>query len=99
VVRLRRYDVAVKGGFTYVQPDTGFLFDGNTPWRAQLRQIRAHRIGNRLARQSLEEIADDLEAYTCNRLPNLCVERSAASASQKVPQRVGGCAGCGGRKR
>ena len=101
--RLKRYDIAVKGGFRYIQPETGFKFDGNNAWRAQIRQIRAHRVGNQLPRQSLEQIADDLEAYTCNRLPNMCSDRekqlSNTAVQRLTQQRVGGCASCGGRKR
>ena len=103
MLRLKRYDVAVLGGFTYRQAETGFVFNGNSTWKAQIRQIRAHRVGNNLPRQTLEEIADDLEAYTCARLPAMCSSRDKAltvNGTQRLSQqRVGGCSACGGRKR
>lgn len=104
MLRLKRYDMAVKGGFAYVQPETGMRFNGDQVWKSQIRQIRAHRVGNHLPRQSLEEVADDLEAYTCNRLPNFCKDRSKTDTSPKSvaalrQRRVGGCSACGGRKR
>src|SRR5512139_1061186 len=98
MLRLKRYDIAIKDGFWYKQPETGYRFDGNTGWRAQLRQIRTHRKGNNLPRQSLQEIADDLEAFTCSRLPAMCVDQQAKAANNavtvqaKVLQvRTGGC--------
>lgn len=77
-------------------------FGGNEAWRAQIRLIQSHRKGNGLKRITLEEIADDLEAYTCARFPKLCQTNGANRAGVHNQARIGpsrsGCGGCGARK-
>jgi hypothetical protein len=69
------------GGYSYVQPDTGRRFDGNTPLTAQAYEISRYRLGNSLARSSVEECLEDLVAYTCARLPGICVQNSGRAIS------------------
>lgn len=74
-------------------------FDGNTPFKAQVRQIAVHRKANNLARKSQEDVAVDLENYTCARVPGVCIGGTSPSTVTRVVTRKGGCSSCGGRKR
>lgn len=78
-------------------------FDGNTPWRAQIRTIRKHRLANKLPRTELTEVADDLESFQCNRLPGMCIDMSMSitqiNSLAARGTRSGGCGHCGGRKK
>lgn len=102
MLRLPRYNVMVPGGFVYTQPETGMKFGGNEAWRAQLRLIQSHRKGNGLTRTKLEEIADDLEAFTCGRFPRLCSANGSNRSGVNTQARIGatrtGCGGCGARR-
>jgi len=99
MLRLKRYDFNLPGGYRYVQPETGMEFDGNTPFKAQIRLISAHRRGNNLPRQSAADVAVDLENYTCARVPGVCVGGERPSNVAQVVVRKGGCVSCGGKKK
>jgi hypothetical protein len=99
MLRLKRYDFNLPGGYKYVQPETGMKFDGNTPFKAQVVQISVHRKGNNLPRQSRAEVAVDLENYTCARVPGVCIDGVKQSTVVSVVTRKGGCRTCGGRKK
>lgn len=60
------------GGWSYVQPETKFKFDGMVGFNEQVGIIAKHRKANSLARATPAEASEDLEAYTCNRLPSCC---------------------------
>lgn len=45
-------------------------FKGMVDFRTQVNTIAEHRRGNNLERASAEEVAEDLDAYTCQRLGN-----------------------------
>lgn len=103
MLRLRRYDFSLKGGYQYTQPETGMRFDGNTPFRPQVNAILRHRTGNSLRRATWEEVAADLEAYTCARMPGACydsmLKANGAIARTAAPMRERQkCAGCGARR-
>lgn len=94
--RLKKYDFNVPGGYQYVQPETGMQFNGNTPFRAQVGLITAHRKANNLPRATLDEVWMDLETFTCNRVPSRCIDSNAtANARRRTVRR---CGGCGGRR-
>lgn len=103
MLRLRRYDGSLPGGYPYVQPQTGMKFSPNAGWREQIRTIRKHRLANKLPRTELTEIADDLEAYQCQRLPGMCMDLTANPAQINAlaarGTRSGGCGHCGGRRK
>lgn len=58
-----------------------------------VQQIVAYRIGNSLPRSTNREAADDLDAFTCNRLPELCYD-SEVRVSESTRQ-VASCGSCG----
>lgn len=96
--KLRKYNFNVPGGYRYKQPETGMEFDGNTPWKGQVQLILAHRKANNLARATYEEVWQDLEAFTCNRVPGVCVEGvTVMTGNPQITKKP--CSTCGGRKR
>lgn len=97
MLSLTKMNVMPPGGYYYKQPETGMVFSGNEQFKAQAMAILAHRKGNRLARASFLETAEDLMAYTCARLPALC-NATLPSATSSVPRSVRKCGACGGRK-
>ena len=100
MLRLRKYDFNVPGGYRYVQPETGMKFDGNTLFKPQVKAILTHRKANNLTRTTWDEVADDLEAYTCARMPGVCYG-TTDNTRQSSPARVAAtrkCGGCGGRR-
>ena len=99
MLRLKHFDFNVPGGYQYVQPETGMKFDGNTPFKAQVNVISVHRKANNLQRQSREEVAVDLEYYTCNRVPGVCINGEKRQNAAVVMRKSGGCSSCGGRKK
>ncbi len=99
MLRLKRYDFNLPGGYKYVQPETGMAFDGNTPFKAQVGLITTHRKANNLARATKEETAVDLENYTCARVPGVCVGGTSRSNVAQIVTRKGGCVSCGGKKK
>lgn len=100
--RIAKMNVLPPGGYKYVQPETGMQFDGNTLFRAQARLIATHRKANSLPRSSREEVEEDLMAYTCQRVPGICIDGSPAKSSAPPANGNPGpkrrCATCGGRK-
>lgn len=100
MLRLRRFDFNVKGGYQYIQAETGMKFDGNTPFRPQANQIALHRKANNLARATFDEAAQDLEAATCARVPGVCYEtqRKFSAPAENMAKASRGCGSCGGRK-
>ena len=99
MLRLKRYDFNLPGGYKYVQPETGMKFDGNTPFKAQVNLITVHRKANNLERKTKAEVAVDLENYTCARVPGVCVGGTKPSTVVQVVTRKGGCVACGGKKK
>jgi hypothetical protein len=104
-------NVLPPGGYPYKQPGTGMEFDGNTPFKSQVYQIRAHRVGNNLPRQTFEEVAQDLVDFTCDRVPGVCSDggviqsysvatgtRTGTAASPGQPREVRRCGSCGGHR-
>jgi len=85
------------GGFSYEQPVTGTKFGGNEQFKAQALLILSFRKGNGLARATYDEVAEDLMAFTCARLPALCTDsvRASYQGEAAAPR---GCSSCGGRK-
>ncbi len=99
MLRLKRYDFNLPGGYQYVQPETGMKFDGNTPFKGQVRLITTHRIANHLTRATRDEVAVDLENFTCARVRGVCVDGNKPSMVAQIVTRKGGCSSCGGRKK
>lgn len=98
-----------KGGWVYVQPETGMKFGGNERYKAQCRQILSHRKGNNLSKATLPEVEQDLVDYTCARIPGICIEDSktmsfsgrtntvtVAGKTEGPPKKK--CKTCGGRR-
>jgi hypothetical protein len=98
-----------KGGWTYVQPETGMRFGGNERFKAQCHQILSHRKGNNLPRATKEEVEQDLVDHTCARIPGICIDDyktmsfsartnivTVAAKTEGRPKRK--CKSCGGRK-
>lgn len=60
------------GRWTYKDPATGEPFDGGS-LDGTIKLVVKHRAGNRLARQSYEEIDEDVQAQICQRIgPQWC---------------------------
>lgn len=100
MLRLTRLDIMVPGGYAYVQHETGMRFDGNTPLRAQGKQLEAHRKANGLPRATFAEAIEDIEAATCARVPGMCYDTNAPAASAAAIMATAwrGCGSCGGRR-
>ncbi len=97
------------GGYRYTQPETGMKFNGNEPFKPQCLLILAHRKGNRLARATFAEVAEDVVAETCRRVPGICIETAITATAAVVTSGVATvstalatpkkkCGSCGGRK-
>jgi hypothetical protein len=84
-------------GYYYEQPGTGMKFSGNERFKGQCMMILAHRKGNALPRATYNEVAQDLMAFTCARMPALCGANTPA-AGNSLPRSVRRCGSCGGRK-
>jgi len=82
-------------------------FPGDYSFSVQLQLILAYRKANNCSRATMEEVAEDLHTYNCNRLgndPKWCRQVSGsvsivtASPSSVPPiKRPGGCSTCGAR--
>ena len=111
MLKIAKMNVMPPGGYQYVQPETKMQFNGNTQFKSQLKSILAHRKGNHLPGATLDAVAQDLVAYTCARVPGVCVEASATIVTRlgvtaavsgtevTVTRQAGKCGSCGGRKR
>lgn len=111
MLRITRASVFPKGGWTYVQKETGMRFGGNERFRSQVNKILNHRIGNNLPRATWEESELDLVEHTCARLPGICVEDgktivfsaksntvTETAKTDSAPKKKRKCGSCGGRK-
>lgn len=98
-----------KGGWIYVQPDTGMKFGGNERFKSQCHLILSHRRGNNLSRATFKEVEQDLVDFTCARIPGICIEDnktlsfSARTNITTIAPKTDGppkkkCKTCGGRK-
>jgi len=85
--RILKPNIMVPGGYQYTQPETGRKFGGNSLFKAQCREILAHRKGNHLARATLDEVAEDLIAATCDRVPGVCGEITVPAPAPVRQQR------------
>lgn len=71
------------GGFQYVQPGFEKIpFPGMNGWADQIASILTFRKGNKLPRATAVEVSEDLEAYTCSRLPKLCRDYAGAASKK-----------------
>lgn len=101
---LIRTDIFPPGGYPFFQPETDYKFKGMTDFETQARLISAHRKGNNLARSTLAECLEDLDAYTCARIgndPRFCYtmtpnQRPTAAVVRSVQAK---CGGCGARRK
>lgn len=99
---LRRTDINPPGSFPYEQTEgLQHKFEAQSEIKTQAHIVREFRIGNNLARSSLEECYLDIVLYTCERLgrmPKYCydTEGKSYSPSFSMPSN-GGCGGCGAR--
>jgi hypothetical protein len=112
MLSITRMSVLPPGGYSYKQPETGMKFDGNTAFKPQVMQIRAHRLGNHLPRTTVEEVTQDLLDAVCARVPGVCNDSSVITAysvatgrvtrtanSPGQPREVRKCGSCGGRRK
>lgn len=97
MLSILKMNVMPPGGYYYKQPETGMVFSGNEQFKAQSLMILAHRKGNHLARATYTEVAEDLMAFTCQRVPAICGALPPA-ATTSLPRAVRKCSSCGGRK-
>lgn len=75
------------GGFSYVQPGFESIpFPGMNGWTQQVSSIVTFRKGNNLPRATAVEVAEDLEAYTCARLPRICRDHDGGSKKNDTSQ-------------
>lgn len=94
-LRLTNPDTLPKDGFIYVEPSTGRKLGGMFSFSYVVGEMVAYRTGNNLPRANKADASDDLDAYTCNRYPQICYDSSIRVAEQV--RQVKGCASCGGQ--
>lgn len=82
-----------KDGFVYIEPSTGRPFGGMFSFSYVVQQILAYRKGNNLPRATTADVSADLDAYTCNRSPELCYDSSIRVDAQV--RQTKGCSSCG----
>lgn len=96
-LKLRDRKTFPQGGFPYIQPETGRVFSPMFSFSYQAKEIMQHRKDNNLARATMEQSADDLDTFTCNRNAELCYD--PGDRVPEPPRRVGSCGTCGGSPR
>lgn len=94
------------GQFPYVEPgEPTMRFPGDCDFPTQCQRILNFRKANSKPRAAYAEVAEDLSAYTCQRLggdSRWCRDsesKSFTEATPSVAQRHTGCATCGGRAK
>lgn len=97
-----------KGGWVYVQPETGFNINGkNNAWSRHsfwylAQRLARHRKGNKLDRADFESAQRDILISTRNSmgLPDGSEEIQKSNIQQFLTERkVKGCGGCGKKRK
>jgi hypothetical protein len=84
-MKLRSRKTLPPGGFTYTDPNKGLTFDGSVSFLEQVGIVSRYRKANNFPRPSPVEVSEDLEAFTCARLPDFCSPSESAEDKKKGP--------------
>ena len=94
------------GQFPYVEPGSPTTsWPGDSDFPSQCQKIISFRKANKKPRASYAEVAEDLSAYTCQRLggdPRWCrdsASKSFTETSPSVARQSSGCSTCGGTRK
>lgn len=102
MLRITRLNVIPPGGYQYTQAETGMFFDGNLSFKPQCYAVLTHRRANNLPRATIELVAEDVVAATCQRVPGICTDSSAktslAISTGVKSSSTKKCSTCGGRR-
>lgn len=74
------------GGWSYVQPETNMKFDGMVGFSEQVGIIVRHRKANSLPGATPSTVANDLEQYTCTRVPGSCMSGAVSGVKKNSSQ-------------
>lgn len=92
-LRLLNTKTLPKDGFLYIDPNSGRKFGGMFSFKYVVNEVLAYRKGNNLPRATMEEVAEDVDSFTCNRNPSLCYDSNVRVYEQVRQTR--GCGSCG----
>ncbi len=96
---LKRTDQVPPGSFPYEQTQgIRRKFEATSDIDAQAHLIADFRKANGLERATVEEAAQDVDVYTCQRLGNMsefCRDTEGKPYTPPVTVRKGGCGSCG----
>lgn len=82
-MKLRSKKTLPPGGFAYTDPNKGLKFDGSVSFLEQVGIVSRYRKANQFPRASTVEVSEDIEAFTCQRVPDFCSPSESGEDKKK----------------